>query len=343
MPSLKNENILSTLITSFAMKEATHLVKQVKNATFNKLLLRYINYEDIFKSLKTAQVILRKGGLIKNSIVLLHNGNMVSFDNYEIKIFNTTNFECVKILKDDQPIKSGIILPNGDILTCNSNRFKIWEVNNDFKCIIIDYEKSQEIKDFNNLFLLGNGNITCLAYNNDTACIAVFDKNLNFVKDITLNSYPWYLVFANINNNRFVFSSFQFLEVRNLDDYKCLQVKAEENDYIGALLSIEKNDLLLSSSATNDYLKVWNTNNFHCIKIIQITRPVCKLLSLPCGFVVCGFVNYSDQVSLEIWNIDKGELINSFKGNHGIISSLIYKDNRIILKYVDNGILKWDY
>jgi hypothetical protein len=104
-----------------------------------------------------------------------------------------------------------------------------------------------------------------------------------------------------------------------------LQVKAEEDDYIDALLSIEKNDLLLLSSANNDYLKVWNTNNFHCIKIIQITRPVCKLLSLPCGFVVCGFVNFTNHVSLEIRDFDKGELINSFKGNHGIISSLIIK------------------
>jgi hypothetical protein len=163
MSSLINENILSTMISSFAMKEATHLVKQVINATFNKLLLRYINYEDIFKSLKTTQVILQKSGHIQNSIALLHNGNMVSFDNSEINFFNTSNFECVKILQDDRSIKSGIILPNGDILTYNSNSFKIWEANNDFKCTIMNYEKSQEIKGFNKMFLLSNGNIACCA------------------------------------------------------------------------------------------------------------------------------------------------------------------------------------
>jgi hypothetical protein len=113
MPSIINENILSTLISSFGMKEATYLVKQVNNSTFNKLLLRYINYEDIFKSLKTAQVILQKCGHFKNSITLFHNGNIISFDKFEIKIFNTTNFECVKILSDHQPINSGIILSNG--------------------------------------------------------------------------------------------------------------------------------------------------------------------------------------------------------------------------------------
>jgi hypothetical protein len=89
MPSLKNtENIFSTIISCFAMKEATHYVKQVNNATFNKLILRYISYEKIFKSLKSAQVILQKCGHIQNSIALLHNGNMASFDDYEIKILN---------------------------------------------------------------------------------------------------------------------------------------------------------------------------------------------------------------------------------------------------------------
>jgi hypothetical protein len=190
MPSFTNEIILSTIISSFGMKEATHFVKQVNSVTFNKLLLRYINYEKIFKSLKTAQVILQKSGRIQHSIALLHNGNMVSFDDYEIKIFNTTNFECVKILRDDQLIKSGIILPNGDILTCNSNGFKIWEVNNDFKCTIMNYEKSQEIKDFEKLFLLGNGNITCFAFKKNTTCIAVFDENLKLVKDFTINAHP---------------------------------------------------------------------------------------------------------------------------------------------------------
>jgi WD40 repeat protein len=157
-----------------------------------------------------------------------------------------------------------------------------------------------------------------------------------------IESHPWYLNFANINDNRFVFASFQFLEVCSLDDYECLQVNAED-DYIGALLSIEKNDLLLSSGSRNNYLKVWNTNNFHCIKIIQITKYVCELLSLPCGFVVCGFVYDSSHVSLEIWDIDRDELINSLEGNEGIISYLIFKDNKIILKYVGKGMLKWDY
>jgi hypothetical protein len=90
-------------------------------------------------------------------------------------------------------------------------------------------------------------------------------------------------------------------------------------------------------------LKIWNTNNFHCIKIIQTTRPVSKFLALPCGFVVCGFHNFTDHANLEIWDIDKGECINSLKGYKGTISFLNYKDNRIILKYADNGILKWDY
>jgi WD40 repeat protein len=303
MPSLKNENILSTLISSFSMKEATHFVKQVNNATLNKLLLRYINYEKIFKSLKTAQVILQKCGRIKNSIALLHNGNMVSFNRYEIKIFNTTKFECIKTLQDDQPITSGIILPNGDILTCNSNRLKIWEVNNDFKC----------------------------TKKNTIHCIAIFDKNFNLIKDFTLMiDTVWCQDFANINNNRFVYASNDGLDVCNLDDYKCFQAKTEE-DYIIALLFIKRNNLLLSSSINNTYLKVWNTNNFHCIKIIQMTKPVSKFLSLPCGFIVCGFVNYPFDINLEIWNIDKGECINSFKG-YRTITSLIFKDNRIISK-----------
>jgi WD40 repeat protein len=270
MLSLTNENILSTLISSFAMKEATHFVKQVNNATFSKLLLRYINYEDIFKSLKITQVIMQKCGLIKNSIVLLHNGNMISFDEYEIKIFNTTKFECIKILQDDQPITSVIILPNGDILTCNSNRFKIWEANNDFKSTIMNYEKNQEIKDFKNLFLLNNGNIVCRAKNNTTPCIAIFDKNFKLVKDFTITTYAvWCDDFANINNNRFVYASNKSLEVCNLDDYKSYQAKAEVG-CITALIFIKKNDLLLTSSLRDGYLKVWNTGmTFIVLKLFK--------------------------------------------------------------------------
>jgi WD40 repeat protein len=342
MSSLTNENILSTMISTFGMKEATHLVKQVNSVTFNKLLLRYINYENIFKSLKIVQVIMQKGTNNKNSIALLHNGNMVSFDDYEIKIFNTTNFECVKILKDEQPIKSGIILPNGNILTCNINRLKIWKVNNDFKCSIIKYEKSQEITNLNNLFLLSNSNIACYVRNNGIPCIAIFDKNFKLINVFEMITPTWRVDFANINNNRFVFASFQFLEVCNLEDYKCFRIQAE-GDHVCALLFIKKNNFLLSSSLNHNYFKVWDTNNFHCIKIIQTAKPVFVFLLLPCRFVVCGLTNCFFDIGLEIWNIDKGECINSLKGYKGTVKSLIYKDKIIILKNVDGEILKWNY
>jgi WD40 repeat protein len=272
MLSFTNGNILGELFSCFEVQKGTQFLNEINNSTLRRSLLITLSFEKIFSSFKNAIVIFeREEKDIGNYLLAtLPNNDTIYVEGNKMKIFNLTNLQKVRILETEDKIDSMLILSNGNILTCKGNKLNLWEINNEYNIATAYYYKDTPgTINLYYLFQLSNDNIACSARIEYSYEVLIFNHSFECIKAFKESKYQGRYAFANLPNNRFVYGSEVYLKIFDVNNsYECFKVLGENREYITLLHFIEKNNMLLSGACGNDYFKIWDTNNFKCIKTV---------------------------------------------------------------------------
>jgi hypothetical protein len=77
MLSLKNENLLILIFTSFTLKANNRILSCIKNKTISKAILVLADYKKIYKSIEL-EIVISKSEKQFSNMALLQNGNIIS-------------------------------------------------------------------------------------------------------------------------------------------------------------------------------------------------------------------------------------------------------------------------
>jgi WD40 repeat protein len=161
-----NQNILKLILSTFTMKDVKQLSeKRIDNKMlFELILLNYISYKILFKSLGKTKFFFKAHSASVCSIAKLPDGNIVSASgDVALKIWNVKTFQCIKILGGYKGcISSVLVLSDENIVSCSTNNeLKFWSIKDDFKCInTLDLDNKRYPRIYN-LTCLTNGNLAC--------------------------------------------------------------------------------------------------------------------------------------------------------------------------------------
>jgi WD40 repeat protein len=344
MLKITNENILKLVFTNLNLLQAYHLLNQMNNLTLHRIVQSLLSYKAIFKSLGKAKFTLNEDSKRTTSIALQSGNHIVSASvRGMIHIWNINDQQCIKTLQGEFSIDSVIVIPNNIIVTSSKDNIKIWDSNDDYKCIKIILHASY--KYYKNLLTLTNGNLACSATVNETAHILIFDCSNDFkcIKILTNDSlYISNLIKLSNDRIAYCYSSTRIKIKSTIDDFQDIITLIGHKNWINTLAFVNKYGLLLSGSH-DDIIKVWNLSAYQCIKTIPVWGGVYKLLSLPGGYFASG--HFYDGV-IRIWDMSNYECINILEG-HGKgcpVSSLsLTEDNRIVSVSNDKAIVIWNY
>jgi WD40 repeat protein len=262
------------------------------------------------QSIKHSSILVDQDSI--TSLSLFPNGDLISLslDN-TIHIWDGNTLICTKTITNDYDLNSLIILSDDNIATsCTNGIIKFWDTH-DFRCIkTISLPKKYYL---GQLFLLSNKNLACsfrLKTNNFTqqfeTSIVIMDHNQDFkvIKTLHLQCSPM----ANLSENRLA-SVYRIGTIKiwdMLNKYKCIGTLTNEYQIIiNSLLYVEKNDILLS--ACNDYsIKVWDVNDYLCIRtIIGHSSGVDELLLFKNGY----FISCSFDGVMKVWDLNGFECV----------------------------------
>jgi WD40 repeat protein len=335
-----NENILNLIIDSLSLSKTKEILNRVNNRILNQLLVRQITYFKIFQSFS----ILNKRTLStchasrEDTLALLSNGNLVSSSVKSIKVFDLSNYQCIKEL-DGNFYKSILLLPNEKLLIASYDKFLILNIKSNFEFDTITLKK--RIHELDNLFLISNNHIACTGAIESEKYIFIFDNDFNCIEELKQKKFIAPTPFANLNKGKFAYGSDGNVKIcdinNNYNEHSNIEVEKEFD--IFTLLSINKFNLLISGTLFD--LRVWETNTFQCLYTIKIRDGhVTKLLSMPNGFVAVEF----NSGEIRILDALRNKVINTLKGHSGKILSLaLTKDNRLISKCSYYDIIVWCY
>jgi hypothetical protein len=339
MIQFTNENILNLIIDSLVQSKTKEMLNRVNNRILSQLLIRQITYLKIFKSFSilNKKTLNTRDESSKDTLALLSNGNLVSSSVKGIKVFDLSNYQCIKDLDGKYNFKSTLLLPNENLLIASYDKSLMFYIKGNFEFDNITLEK--DIYELNDLFLISNNHVACTGVIKGEKYIFIFDNNFNCIKEIKLKkcNAPTPNPFANLNHGKLAYGSDGNIKIcdinNNYNEYTNIEV--EKNSDIYTLLSINKFNLLISGTFLD--LKVWETNTFQCLYTIK-TPNVTKLLSMPNGFVAVGFKNGE----IRILDALRNKIINTFQGHSGKILSLaLTKDNKLISKCSYYNIIVW--
>jgi WD40 repeat protein len=344
MLKITNENILKLILTNLNLLQAYHFLNQMNNLTLYRTVQNLLSYKAIFKSMGKTKFTLNEDSKRTTSLALQSDNLIVSASaRGMIHIWNINDQQCIKTLNDEISIDSVIVIPNDIIATSSKDNIKIWDSNDDYKCIKIIIHESY--KYYNNLLTLANLNLACSAMVNGTSQILIFDCRKDFQCIKTLTNESLYISnLIKLSNDRIAYccSSMNIKIKSTIDDYKDITTLIGHNSWINTLAFVSKYDVLLSGSHDN-IIKVWDLSVYQCIKTIVVGGMVYKLLSLPGGYFASG--HFYDGV-IRIWDMSNYECINILEG-HGKgypVSSLsLTEDNRIVSASNEKAIVIWNY
>jgi hypothetical protein len=185
------------------------MIHIIKDKTSNKILLKNLNYENIFKSLKEKFSFKCSNSLIDTLVVA--GTNLISGAGNEIKMWSLEYYNCLKTINIEsysnptsslaiwkKHFGSIIILPSCIACSIWSGTILLFDKLN-FNCF--REIKVQGYKYFRDLLLLPNGNIACTAgqnnfpiliFDNDFYLVTMCYEHMDFINDI-----------VNLNNNNF--------------------------------------------------------------------------------------------------------------------------------------------
>jgi WD40 repeat protein len=227
MKNLANENLLTSIFTSFTHKANNNILIGIKNKTISKAILVLADYKKIFKSIEL-DFVMAKSEIQFSRIALLPNGNIISTsrDN-ALNLWNINDSNCI-LLAIEQFVSNLLTLPDDKFACCSylNNHINIWEMKTDSdpKCIksINTYEDCKYII---KLFLLSDLNI---------ACSAVFDEG------------------------------FRILILDSKNEYNCIQNLSGHIHLISNLISLP--NVRIASRSDDQTIKVWDLNQGICLK-----------------------------------------------------------------------------
>jgi WD40 repeat protein len=341
MINLINENILQEICFSCSLSEIKTTFDKLNNKVLNKILLKKLTHENIFKTIGKNKTILENHKHKITQLILLEDSLLSLSKGGEILFWDLNSHICYKSLLEPT-VGLALILPNGCIATCSKYELCIRFDLSDFTCT-----KPINLKGYryiNNLILLSDRYLAVTAIYGAVCCyLIVLDYNDNFqrIKTIPLTSEIYSII--NLSENRFATCSYpqKTIIIWSIDDdFKMLTHLSGHQKSVLSLLFIEKYHLLLSGSYDKD-IKVWDTFSYECVSTIEDAHSgeVKCLVWLSCGY----FASSSGNV-IKIWDLIRFECINVLEGHNKIITSLVLlKDNGIASASHDKMIILWHY
>jgi WD40 repeat protein len=296
--NLSNENILKQILVSLKLYTTSFAMGTV-NKTIHQILINIFGTCYRYKLIGTTKTILADHNDTVMSLALLSDTTIVSASNDKtLRVWNTTNYQFIKIIKDEGTIKSVISLPNNYFASCTwDGTINIWDNNYKLiKTIQVDLYTC-----FWSLLLLPNNNIAFSAKQGSEYYILILDFNDGYNNTgITFTEHMDYVTaMVNLSGNRFASGSedgviqiwevlansckaVKTLKYEELLENSFGELEYAENKYlIECLLFIARDNVLLVGTSDN-YIKVLEMNeNYRCVKEIEAhEKGVRSLLEL---------------------------------------------------------------
>jgi WD40 repeat protein len=334
MNSITNENIYKLIFASYTLKDNKTHFDNINSAQLNPLILRTLNFEDIFTAKRTRITLTEpERGVIE--LIALPNNNIIEISKNSIILWDMNSFEYTKLTND---AISTTKLPNGQlVILTHSGHIQMW--NSDFKLIkTITLEGCEGHR--KKVFSLYNGNLACIVSKDGHDRILIIDCKANIIiKNLDLQLGIINLA-IDLSGNRIAACSVKgSINIWDLKDNNCLVSFINEANFeIKSLLFVEKRNLLVSGTITR--LKVWDITNCTPRCIHRIARRSNRLLLLPNGYFASGGVNGG----VKIWSLSTFECINELIGTGCFTHSIsLLNDYRIVSSSINGEITIWDY
>ena len=182
---------------------------------------------------------------------------------------------------------------------------------------------------------------------------------VKFITDITKDSYALFgldntfCVFKSINDILYLIYTdinSSIISYNLIENIKINEIKNAHSEYITNfrhyLDKNNKRDLILSISATNNNLKIWNINNFECILIIHnvnntgILKSSCFLYDNNTIYIITS--NYNDDVNnikegIKVFDLNGNKIKDINDSNYDIIFIATYYDIDLSSNYIISG------
>jgi hypothetical protein len=149
-----------------------------------KLLVGQITYLKIFESFSilSKKTLSTRDESSKDTLALLSNGNLVSSSVKNIKVFDLSNYQCIKELGGNYYFGSTLLLSNENLLIASYDKFLIFNIKGNFEFETITLEK--DIYELNDLFLIFDNHIACTGMMESKKYIFIFDNDFNCIKEL---------------------------------------------------------------------------------------------------------------------------------------------------------------
>jgi WD40 repeat protein len=316
--------------------------------------------------------------ILLSSLVILPNGNLLSASHDKtIRFWDMKRGLCIKTLITEGRICTSAVLQNGIILAYLYGRtFQFWndygegstrviEISN-FETFHLPLFLSNGDFVFISALQIGYTNLILLSLKDDYQSIRILDnyeeglivKVCNITNNLfySLSSEPaafkvydickdyrcvytigeWLMPSIVINNMLFITNNnIRILDINN--EYKYLHCLKGHREFVNDLIFIEKNRLLLSGSRDHT-IKVWDANNYCCIRTVDIGGFFTKFLFTKNGYFAAVIGN-----KISIWDSVSFQCISTFESIVRLTYFELLDDNRI-LSYASRGnFIIWSY
>jgi WD40 repeat protein len=343
MTKLINENILKLIFSSLNLSISQYLfTHKLNNITICKVTLGLLNYHNILKSIGRSKQVLGGHEDIIRSSALINDKLLISVsDDKTLKVWDINKAECIKAVSDEGIFKSIITLPDGNtVITSSHINIKLWDVNNDFNCIKI--VKLQMYRDYGKLLLLPNFNLACSAVRIKLGCVLILDKDRDYnIIHVFVEQFDYPSSCINLGcSSSFAYSVGKAIKIIDYEEGERVKNLTGHIGRVNALLYIGRNGIMLSG-ADDKCLRVWRTNDFTCVRIMNdLDFDIYSLFNLSNGYFASGSF---DSGNIKIWEMPSLDCINMLTHHTGGITSLfLTRNKKIISTSFDKTIIIWD-
>jgi WD40 repeat protein len=337
--TLHNENLIKLIFHNFNPLNNQCLLDKTTNKIISKVILSILNYKKMFKSIGKSQIILEGHKNWVKSLISLSDTLVLSASlDKTLKVWDINNYTCIATIVEDTIMYSLLKLPDGNIALSCYKSINIRNVNDTLKCIkSISYERYNS---FNNLTLLIDSRMAFTAFKPESTCCIMIsdikdDYNIIKVVDVTENYISHLVSQSNILASNSCENIIKIWEINDNNDIEFVNQLAGHVDGIIALLfTIER---LLLSCSNDDTIRLWNLEDYQCIKTIVHDWAAAMLL-LPNGYFAV-----NSGANIMIYDLNDFSCISVLKGYYVLSCMLYIKGNRIFTGSVAKTIILWSY
>jgi WD40 repeat protein len=176
-----------------------------------------------------------------DSLALLPDGTILSAQYSVLNLWNLVNGKCIGTIKENEVIRSVILLPEWKIAISSSSRIKVRLAKGNYQCI--RNVKLEGCIDYFTLLLLKNGNLLCSVRKDLSINFMVLDSSNDYIciKDFQTRSKRRTQL-VNLSDNKFASVSYKkSIKLWDIDnDYKLLKKLDGHTSFVTATLFIAK-------------------------------------------------------------------------------------------------------